>query len=191
MCPFDYRTFVSSLCQHSGGKPRQKFLVNVLLSCSVSLNSYQSPGILKHWMYIVQCQQDSSSVINVHIEHAVLLSDPIICINNSTPHHLEQHKCHMCVYVYSTRSFFLQTVCNVHHFIDSLSSLNFKLKLKRQTKVIQLNYSPSRQQQCNAAAAVEEIAQVDKINHKQQQQQQIMSEQKQPHESWFDVTLLR
>ena len=44
----------------------------------------------------------------------------------------------------------------------------------------------------NAAAAVEEIAQVDKINHKQQQQQQqIMSEQKQPHESWLDVTLLR
>ena len=43
----------------------------------------------------------------------------------------------------------------------------------------------------NAAAAAEEIAQVDKINHKQQQQQQIMSEQKQPHESWFDVTLLR
>ena len=73
-----------------------------------------------------------------------------------------------------------------------MSSLNFKLKLKRQTKVIQLNYSPSRQQQCNAAAAVEEIAQVDKINHKQQQQQkQFMGEKKQPHESWLHVTLLR
>ena len=37
----------------------------------------------------VQCQQDSSSVINVHIEHVVLLSESVICINNSTHHHLE------------------------------------------------------------------------------------------------------